>query len=108
MHTNAESERVCDGGDCDGNGGVFERLSEPLLGAELEAGVTPGRHQDEHVINADTCERNQDEHVINANTYENTRMNMTSLPLLLKNWLDILHKSSVPIQTREEAGMTIS
>ena len=56
MHTNAESECVCDGGDGDGNGGVFERLSKPLLGAELKAGVTPGRHQDEHVINANTCE----------------------------------------------------
>ena len=68
MHTNAESERVCDGGDCDGNGGVFERLSEPLLGAELEAGVTPGRHQDEHVIYANTCEE--------------TRMNMSSVSML--------------------------
>ena len=60
MHTNAESERVCDGGDRDGNGGVFERLSEPLLGAELEARVTPARHQDEHVINANTCDKEKE------------------------------------------------
>ena len=52
--TNTEGQSVCDGGDGDGNRGEFERLSQPLLDAELEARVTPARNQDEQVINADT------------------------------------------------------
>ena len=61
--TDTEGQRVGDGSDGDGDGCVLQRLTETLLDALMKACVAPGRHQDVHVVHADTCKQVHTRHV---------------------------------------------
>ena len=52
---NAEAERVCEGGDRDGDGGVLKCMPHPLGYREQRRGAPPSSDHDECVVDPDPC-----------------------------------------------------